>query len=48
MNVKYRKLRVKKGNQIFHYVLTHCEFNWFLNRYYPSAKMIFITETINQ
>ena len=35
-----KSLRVKIGNIVYFYVCTHCEWNFFLNKYYPKAKLI--------
>lgn len=33
-------LKIKYKNKGFVYVCTHCEWNYWLNRYYPKAELI--------
>ena len=47
LKVKIPKLKIKKGNKVFHYVCTIAEWNFFLNRFYPKAELIMTTETLN-
>ena len=45
--IKYPKLKIKKGNEVFHYVCQSATWNYWLNRFYPIAELTLITETIN-
>ena len=47
LEVKIPKMRVRKGNEIFHYVCNTAEWNFYLNRFYPVANLTTITETLN-
>lgn len=49
MEVKHAYLRkeFKKRNKTFIYTCTFCEWNYWLNRYYPSAKLLMIIEKLN-
>lgn len=47
LQVKYPKLKIKKGNEVFHYVCQSATWNYWLNRFYPDAELVTIIETIN-
>jgi hypothetical protein len=47
MKIKHSKLSVRIGNKIFIYTCTHCEWNYWLNRLYPSAKLLMVIEKLN-
>jgi hypothetical protein len=46
VEVKYSSLRKEFRNKTFIYTCTHCEWNYWLNRLYPSAKLIMIIEKL--
>ena len=45
--LRFEKLRKTFKNITYYYSCTSCKYNHFLNRYYPFAELIMITETIN-
>ncbi len=45
--IKYSKLKIKKGNKVFYYVCQSATWNYWLNRFYPKAALVLVTETIN-
>ena len=47
IDVKYPKLKIKKGNEVFHYVCQSATWNFYLNRFYPIAELIMTTEILN-
>jgi hypothetical protein len=47
MKVKYPYLRKEFKNKIFIYTCNLCEWNYWLNRLYPSAKLIMVIEKLN-
>ena len=47
LQVKYSKLKIKKGNKVFHYVCQTATWNYWLNRFYPKAELIMTSETLN-
>ena len=48
IKVKYPKLKIVKGNIEYHYVCNTCEYNHWLNRYYPKADLILEVEHFNR
>lgn len=48
IKLKYPKLRKTFKDITYYYSCTHCEYNWFLNRYYPKAELIMTIEHLNK
>jgi len=46
VSIKYPRLKITKGNTDYHYVCNVCEWNYFLDRYYPVAELILTVEHI--
>lgn len=42
--IKYRRIRVIKGNIEYHYICVRLKWNFWLNRYYPLAELTMIVE----
>jgi len=47
LQVKYPILKIKKGNEVYHYRCNTATWNFYLERFYPKADLILITETLN-
>lgn len=43
-NLRFKSLVVRIGNKSFHYICNTCEYNHYLNRYYPKATLIMTCE----
>ena len=40
IKVRFRTLKITKGNIDYYYRLDTLEWNWWLNRFYPKAELI--------
>ena len=47
VKVKIPKLTIEKGNKTFYFVCKSARWNFYLNRFYPFAELIMISEIIN-